>query len=67
MPYSIHRDEYRWHRGKQLKVKLDKTTKQEIIAPVTMPTACMVNSLVVVPKKNGKLRLRMRMSGSQGP
>ncbi|XP_032225763.1 uncharacterized protein LOC116608835 [Nematostella vectensis] len=40
----------------QLKAELDKIVEQEIIAPVTAPTL-WVSTLVVVPKKNGKLRL----------
>ena len=40
----------------QLKAELDKMTEQGIIAPVTAPTP-WVSSLVVVPKKNGMLRL----------
>ena len=40
----------------QLKAELDKMTEQGIITPVTAPTP-WVSSLVVVPKKNGMLRL----------
>ena len=40
----------------QLKAEPDKMTEQGIIAPVTAPTP-WVSSLVVVPKKNGMLRL----------
>ena len=40
----------------QLKAELDKMTEQGTIAPVTAPTP-WVSSLVVVPKKNGMLRL----------
>ena len=40
----------------QLKAKLNKMVEQGIIAPVTVPIP-WVNSLVVVAKKNGKLRL----------
>ena len=40
----------------QLKAELDKMTEQGIVAPVTAPTP-WVSSLVVVPKKNGTLRL----------
>ena len=40
----------------QLKAELDKMTEQGIIAPVIAPTP-WVSSLVVVPKKNGMLRL----------
>ena len=40
----------------QLKAELDKMTEQGIVAPVTAPTP-WVSSLVVVPKKNGMLRL----------
>ena len=40
----------------QLKAELDKMTEQGIISPVTAPTP-WVSSLVVVPKKNGMLRL----------
>ena len=39
-----------------LQKELDKLTEQEIITPVTTPTA-WVNSMVVVPKKNGQLRI----------
>ena len=39
----------------QLKDTLTQLTKQEIIQPVTEPTA-WINSMVVVPKKNGSLR-----------
>ena len=39
----------------QLKQTLDDLEQQEIVAPVTAPTT-WVNSMVVVPKKNGKLR-----------
>ena len=40
----------------QLKSELERLTERDIIAPVTAPTP-WVSSLVVVPKKNGKLRL----------
>ena len=40
----------------QLKDTLDDLVKQQIIAPVTEPTA-WINSMVVVPKKNGTLRI----------
>ena len=40
----------------QLKQTLDDLEQQEIVAPVTAPTT-WVNSMVVVPKKNGKLRI----------
>ena len=40
----------------QLKDTLTQLTKQEIIQPVTEPTA-WINSMVVVPKKNGSLRI----------
>ena len=40
----------------QLKAELDKMTEQGIVAPVTAPTP-WVSSLVVIPKKNGMLRL----------
>ena len=39
-----------------LKHTLAELTQQEIIAPVQCPTA-WISSLVIVPKKNGKLRL----------
>ena len=39
-----------------LKSELDHMVEKDIIAPVTTPTP-WVSSLVVVPKKNGKLRL----------
>ena len=39
-----------------LRAKLDRLVEEEIIAPVTAPTP-WVNSLVVVAKKNGRLRL----------
>lgn len=41
---------------KPLKSELDHLVGKDIIAPVTTPTQ-WVSSLVVVPKKNGKLRL----------
>ena len=40
----------------KLKSELERMTAQNIIAPVTTPTP-WVSSLVVVPKKDGKLRL----------
>ena len=40
----------------RLKSELDRMQEQDIIAPVTAPTP-WVSSLVVVPKKNGTLRL----------
>ena len=40
----------------RLKAKLDRMVSQEVITPVTMPTP-WVSSLVVVPKKDGRLRL----------
>ena len=40
----------------QLKDTLTQLTKQEIIQPVMEPTA-WINSMVVVPKKNGSLRI----------
>ena len=40
----------------QLKSELEGLTERDIIAPVTAPTR-WVSSLVVVPKKNGTLRL----------
>jgi transposase InsO family protein len=40
----------------RLKTELEKMEKQGIIASVTTPTA-WVSSMVVVPKKNGKLRI----------
>ena len=40
----------------QLKDTLTRLTEQEIIQPVTEPTA-WINSMVVVPKKNGSLRI----------
>ena len=40
----------------RLKASLDDLEKQDIVAPVTEPTP-WVSSIVVVPKKDGKLRL----------
>ena len=40
----------------QLRDTLDDLVKQQIIAPVTEPTP-WINSMVVVPKKNGTLRI----------
>jgi len=40
----------------QLKDTLDDLDKQQISAPVTEPTT-WINSMVVVPKKNGTLRI----------
>ena len=40
----------------QLKAELDCMVSQEVITPMTMPTP-WVSSLVVVPKKDGRLRL----------
>jgi len=40
----------------QLKDTLDDLVKQQIIAPVTEPTV-WISSMVVVPKKNGTLRI----------
>ena len=40
----------------QLKSELQRLTERDIIAPITTPTP-RVSSLVVVPKKDGKLRL----------
>ena len=47
VPVSVH---------EPLKLELERLTERDIIAPVTAPTP-WVSSLVVVPKKDGKLRL----------
>ena len=48
-----------------LKSTLDELEKQDIVAPVTEPTP-WVNSLVVVPKKDNKLRLCLDPKTSTG-
>ena len=40
----------------KVKEALEDLVKQEVIAPVTSPTA-WISSMVTVPKKNGKLRI----------
>ena len=40
----------------RLQETLDDLVRQEVLAPVTQPTA-WVNSMVVVPKKDGKIRI----------
>ena len=42
----------------KVKEALEDLEHQEVIAPVTSPTA-WISSMVTVPKKNGKLRIRL--------
>ena len=46
----------------QLKATLDDLIKQQIVAPVTESTP-WINSMVVVPKKNGTLRICLDPKG----